>query len=315
MSETPRKMAKKKKSKAGRKRKVQTRAGKKGSTKKTSEKGAAKDNKRSHTMSANENSENPSAQKAVPSVGGTPSGEEVVGTGNPARKKSSKVRVKDKIQTRAGGKVSAKENKRSSSMSVNENSESQSAQQAVASIGGALGGEETAGAGNLARVRDILFGAQIRDYDKRFTRVEERLIKEIGELQQDNKKRLESLELYLKEEVESLVDRLKGEQQEREKGLQEMGKELKEMASAFEKRVGQLNEQLDKGERSLRQHILDQANNLRDEMKQNQGELREALDKEAQELRDVKVDRAALGDLFMEVSMRLNDQFQLPETE
>ena len=97
--------------------------------------------------------------------------------------------------------------------------------------------------------------------------------------------------------------------------MKEMAKELKDMASAFEKRVGQLNEKLDKGERNLRQHILEQANSLRDDMKQNQGELREALDQEARELRDVKVDRAALGDLFMEVSMRLNDQFQLPETE
>ena len=112
-----------------------------------------------------------------------------------AKKKSPKTRAKKKTQTRAGGKasaraiggkVSAKDNKRSSSMSANENSENQSAQKAVAGIGGALG-DETAGAGNLAKVRDILFGAQMRENDKRFSRLEERLVKEIGELQRTTK--------------------------------------------------------------------------------------------------------------------------------
>ncbi len=37
---------------------------------------------------------------------------------------------------------------------------------------------EALGTGNLEKVRDILFGAQMRDYDRRFARLEERLVKE-----------------------------------------------------------------------------------------------------------------------------------------
>ena len=178
-----------------------------------------------------------------------------------------------------------------------------------------LGAEDMGGAGNLARVRDILFGTQMRDYDKRFTRVEERLAKELEDLKQDTKKRVESLELFMKKEMETLVDRLKVEQEERKQGLRESARELKELAGSFEKKVGQLAEQMDKGERNLRHHILEQANQLRDEMQQSQAEMQAMVEREAQELRDVKADRAALGDLFMEMAMRLNEEFQLPETE
>ena len=37
---------------------------------------------------------------------------------------------------------------------------------------------DDASGGSVDKIRDILFGAQMRDYDRRFTRLEERLLKE-----------------------------------------------------------------------------------------------------------------------------------------
>ncbi|MEO5721469.1 MAG: hypothetical protein ABIR71_08375, partial [Chthoniobacterales bacterium] len=62
---------------------------------------------------------------------------------------------------------------------------------------------------NVDRIRDILFGSQMRDYDGRFQRVEERLVREAAELRGDLQKRLEALEAYMKGEVESLTHRLR----------------------------------------------------------------------------------------------------------
>ena len=59
--------------------------------------------------------------------------------------------------------------------------------------------------GNLDKVRDLLFGNQVRDLDKKFNRLEERLSKECDKLREDTKKRLDSLEIYIKQEVESLA--------------------------------------------------------------------------------------------------------------
>ena len=74
---------------------------------------------------------------------------------------------------------------------------------------------EGAAGGNLDKVRDLLFGGQMRDYDRKFARLEERLVKETSELRDDVKKRLAALEGYMKAEIESLSDRLRAEQDAR----------------------------------------------------------------------------------------------------
>jgi len=42
--------------------------------------------------------------------------------------------------------------------------------------------QESMEAGNVDQIRDIIFGAQMRDYEKRFIRLEERLLSESDSL-------------------------------------------------------------------------------------------------------------------------------------
>lgn len=167
---------------------------------------------------------------------------------------------------------------------------------------------EAAGGANLEQVRDILFGSQMREYDLRLQRMEERILKELAELNQDTRKSVEALELYTKKELDSLVARLKGEQSERLAADKETDKELKQRAAEHEKKLAKLEEQLAVAERSLRQHVLDQAKSLREEMGGNQTELSRALEREASDLRATKADRAAIGELLMEMALRLNEE-------
>src|SRR5215813_12449769 len=57
---------------------------------------------------------------------------------------------------------------------------------------------------NVDKIRDILFGAQMRDYDKRFARLEDRLMKDAEALRDEMRKRLDALESYVKQEAEAL---------------------------------------------------------------------------------------------------------------
>jgi len=50
---------------------------------------------------------------------------------------------------------------------------------------------------NVDKIRDILFGSQMRDYDKRFGRLEDRLIKDAESLREEMKKRFETLEAFV----------------------------------------------------------------------------------------------------------------------
>ena len=91
--------------------------------------------------------------------------------------------------------------------------------------------------GNIDKVRDLLFGGQMRDYDRRFTRFEERLVQESTELKEDVRKRLLALEQFVKQETASLADRIKAENSDRVAAAKELGREVRDNAKATEKKT------------------------------------------------------------------------------
>ncbi len=160
---------------------------------------------------------------------------------------------------------------------------------------------------SVVRIRDILFGAQMREYEKRFSRLEERIFKEVNELRDESKKRFESLENYFKREAESLSARVKSEQEDRNESVQKVLGDLKDTTTTFEKRVNQLNQQVGKEASDLRQQILDQSKNLSDSIREKNDESSAQLRKLAQELRTDKVDRTSLSELLVQMAMHLNN--------
>src|SRR4051812_25520471 len=120
--------------------------------------------------------------------------------------------------------------------------------------------------GNIDKIRDILFGVQMRESDRKFARIEERLVQEINEMREDSRRRLDSLEEYIKGEISSLADRLANEQNGRVDAVKGLTGELKELAHNLDKKTTQINEQTVKSESDLRQQILTQSKNLSDEI-------------------------------------------------
>jgi hypothetical protein len=169
--------------------------------------------------------------------------------------------------------------------------------------------------GNLDKIRDILFGAQIRDMDKHFARLEERLQKDITELKEEARGRFASLEEFLRKEMELLSDQLRAEHNTRQEAVQGLTQELQETAKAFEQRTQQAEEHIVKTQRELRQHILDQSRTLRDEFWDRYRELSEATDRGMQELRADKTDRGTLAVLLTEMAMRLGNEYLMPGNE
>ena len=94
--------------------------------------------------------------------------------------------------------------------------------------------------GNVDKIREILFGGQMRDYDKRFNRLEERLLKESAELREDSSRRVEALETFMKNEFAALVNRLHAEQQSREGSVQKLSRELNEAIKTHSKKYRRL---------------------------------------------------------------------------
>ena len=171
------------------------------------------------------------------------------------------------------------------------------------------------GAGNVDKIRDILFGTQMRDYEARFARLEETLVKETVEIRETNRRRFEQMEGFIKRELESLQTRLKSERDERLDSSAQQSREVKELGDTLSRRLRDLDDRESTSERALRNDLLDQARNLGEEIRTSHEELAALLEKRVHELRDGKTDRAALASLFNEVALRLSDQFQIPGSE
>jgi hypothetical protein len=169
--------------------------------------------------------------------------------------------------------------------------------------------------GNLEKIRDLLFGDQVRDSERRMSRLEERLVKEYTELKEDTRRRLDALELFMKKEMELLGEQLKAAQMAREESLGALSQALRDAVKTFDKKANQLDEQTGKAQRELRQQIMEQSKTLRDEFLEKSHELSESLSRAVQELRLEKTDRSTLATLLMEVAVRLNADLTLPALE
>ncbi|OUL18025.1 hypothetical protein BV378_37535 [Nostoc sp. RF31YmG] len=158
---------------------------------------------------------------------------------------------------------------------------------------------------SLDKVRDILFGNQVREVEKRFARLEERLVKELNNVRDETKKRLDYLETYIKTEVDSLTERVKNEQFERDASVKSLAEDQRNLAISLEKKIAQVDEQTTNSQRELREHLLNQSNSLQDDIRQKYEEILTLLERESQELRREKTDRSKLASLFTELAIRL----------
>ena len=118
------------------------------------------------------------------------------------------------------------------------------------------------GAGNVDKIRDILFGTQMRDYESRFARLEETLTRETVEIRETNRRRFEQLESYIRREFETVQTRFKSERDERTDGATQQAREVKELGESLSRRLRDLDDRQTATERDIRNDILQQARNL-----------------------------------------------------
>src|SRR5262245_47900030 len=95
---------------------------------------------------------------------------------------------------------------------------------------------------SLDKVRDILFGGQMRAVDSRLQGLEERLRSDHEALRADFVKQVESLDAFIRSEVQLLGERLASERAKRTEELKSLAAEIKDTIRALEKRHIKLEE-------------------------------------------------------------------------
>lgn len=156
------------------------------------------------------------------------------------------------------------------------------------------------------KIRDLLFGNQMQDYDRRFSKLEERLSQRFKEIETETAQNLSAYESNAKKQIESLATQFREEQSLRADADKEIERILREQTQALEKRMRTMSDQLSQLERDMADRITREAQLLREEAKQKHADLRTMLENMFAELSNVKTDRNLLAGLFLEVARCLN---------
>ena len=176
---------------------------------------------------------------------------------------------------------------------------------AVVSVGpnGGAGGPEAV---SVDKIRDLLFGNQMQDYDRRFANLEERFLERFKEIESESSRNLGAFESNAKKQVDSLATQLRDEKDQRAEADKEIERLLREQNQALEKRIRALSDQLNQFDRDTSDRLTREVQALREDIKQKSTDIRHTLEKMFAELSNVKTDRTLLASLFVEVAKCLN---------
>lgn len=162
---------------------------------------------------------------------------------------------------------------------------------------------------SLDKVRDILFGSQMRAVDSRLQGLEERLREEHEALRTDFARQVESLDGFIRSEVTALTERLAAESKKRSEDLKALAAEIKEALRALERRHVKLEEAANMADAALRDQLLHQSTTAANEFARVGAELKRSH----QELASAKTDRTALATLLTDMAGQLTAPDQVPE--
>ena len=175
------------------------------------------------------------------------------------------------------------------------------------------GNGRTEDTGIVDRIRDILVGSQMRDYDGRLQHLGEQLAGEAAQARAETQERFEVLENSLRREVESLTNRLNTEQSERGTAIEKLGHDLAETAKAFELKIKNLDEYA-REIHDLHRQLLEQSKALRAEVKEKHEQTQAGLIRQAEQIRGSLIGRQALAEILSEVAVLLKNESRPPGT-
>ena len=158
---------------------------------------------------------------------------------------------------------------------------------------------------SLDKVRDILFGGQMRAVEGRLQSMEERFREEHDAIRSEFGKQAESLDALIRSEVQMLADRLAAERTRRAEELKSLSAEIKDAIRALEKRHLKLEQDGNMADAALRDQLLAQSTDAAAELARLGERLGAELDRSHRELRSTKTDSSTLAALLTDVASRL----------
>jgi hypothetical protein len=132
----------------------------------------------------------------------------------------------------------------------------------------------------LIQLREILFGATVRELERRLQRADAHLVARAQELELEHRRRVDVVENHLRKEAQMLGTRFERESTEKSEAIRAVAREQREAATALEQRMSKLEDSMLRVQRELRDQLLEQAKQFLDELHQLRRELAETFERE-----------------------------------
>jgi DNA anti-recombination protein RmuC len=165
---------------------------------------------------------------------------------------------------------------------------------------------------SLDKVRDILFGGQMRAVESRLQGLEERLMREQASMRTDFSQQLAEVDASARREAETLGERLAAERVKRTEELKALSAELKEVLRSLEKRHLKLEELSGMADAEIRDQIMQQSRAITAEIERLSQRVTSDLNREVSALRTDKTDVSAIVSVFSEMATRLGGDSRAP---
>ena len=149
--------------------------------------------------------------------------------------------------------------------------------------------------GNLEKVRDILFGQQSREIERRLTHSEERLRGALEGVEREGVERITALEGFVKQELQALKERLTGESSDRLELAERTARQAESDRADAERKLKAHSEASQASLAELREALLEQGKRFGAELKSLRENTQAALEREVTALKRDKLDRQTLA--------------------
>jgi uncharacterized protein YfbU (UPF0304 family) len=167
--------------------------------------------------------------------------------------------------------------------------------------------------GNVDQIRDIIFGAQLRDYDSRLAKVESGFTL----LQQEMRDRIDqlrdSLSAELKTTVDALEKKLKLYHATNQEECFELRQQVDRISRKFSTNIQTLDETLDTQTQMLRNELVQSKDKLQEDVSALRDLVLEELDRRFSDLKEAKVSREDLAETLFALGMRLKGTEFIPK--
>ncbi|PZU96323.1 MAG: hypothetical protein DCE90_09695 [Pseudanabaena sp.] len=167
--------------------------------------------------------------------------------------------------------------------------------------------------GNIDQIRDIIFGAHLREYNSRLDKAES----DISAMQQDMRDRLSDLKVVLASELRAAVESIDKRLKTISASTQEETADLRQQFDRINRKFTNSIETLDEAVEAQRVALRDELAQTRDSLQNDTRELRslvlEELDRSFSILREDKISKDDMAELLFELGMRLKGSEFVPE--